>query len=87
MGNADITIDRLRNLQTVRLVWIDGGLHANEVVGIHQLIETAYCCLATDDEAVRILNDVIILLTHANRMDRNCRVTGICVNPNQKKPV
>ena len=24
------------------VVWIDGGLHANEVVGAHQLIQTAY---------------------------------------------
>jgi hypothetical protein len=24
------------------VVWIDGGLHATEVVGAHQLIETAY---------------------------------------------
>ncbi|GGB17552.1 M14 family metallopeptidase [Puia dinghuensis] len=49
------------------IVWIDGGLHANEVVGAHQLIETAYQLLSrTDPETVNILDKVIILLTHAN---------------------
>ncbi|RZK82221.1 MAG: peptidase [Pedobacter sp.] len=49
------------------VVWIDGGLHANETVGIHQLIETAWQ-LATrkDTETEKILNDVVILMTHAN---------------------
>jgi hypothetical protein len=42
-------------------------LHANETVGIHQLIETAYELLSrNDDETKRILDDVIILMTHAN---------------------
>ncbi len=49
------------------IVWIDGGLHATETVGIHQLIETTWNLLSrNDDETLRILNDVIILLTHAN---------------------
>lgn len=49
------------------VVWIDGGLHATEMVGTHQLIETAYQLASrTDDETTRILNDVIVLLTHAN---------------------
>jgi hypothetical protein len=49
------------------VVWIDGGLHATETVGIHQLIETTWNLLSrNDDETLRILNDVIILLTHAN---------------------
>ncbi len=49
------------------VVWIDGGLHATETVGIHQLIETAYQLLSrNDDETLRILDDVIILMTHAN---------------------
>ena len=35
------------------VVWIDGGLHATETVGIHQLIETAYQLLSrTDDETL-----------------------------------
>lgn len=49
------------------VVWIDGGLHATEVVGSHQLIETAYQLVTrTDNETLDILNNVIILLVHAN---------------------
>jgi len=49
------------------IVWIDGGLHATEVVGAHQLIESAYQLLSrTDAETVNILDKVIILMTHAN---------------------
>jgi len=69
MGNADITMEQATAFAKTgkAVVWIDGGLHANETVGIHQLIETAYQLLSrTDDETIRILNDVIILMTHAN---------------------
>ena len=49
------------------VVWIDGGLHATEVVGIHQLIETIYNVVSrNDEENKRILDHVIILFTHAN---------------------
>jgi hypothetical protein len=49
------------------VVWIDGGLHATETVGTHQLIETAYQLISrTDPETMRILDNVIILLTHCN---------------------
>lgn len=49
------------------VVWIDGGLHATETVGIHQLIETAYQLVSrTDPETMRILDNVVILMTHAN---------------------
>jgi hypothetical protein len=49
------------------VVWIDGGLHATEVVGIHQLIETIYQVLSRNDaETKRILDNVVILFTHAN---------------------
>ena len=49
------------------VVWIDGGLHATEVVGAHQLIEIAYqLCNRTDDETTYILDNVIILIVHAN---------------------
>lgn len=49
------------------VVWIDGGLHANEVVGIHQLIETAYNLVSRNDqETTQILDKVIVLMTHAN---------------------
>ncbi len=49
------------------VVWIDGGLHATEVLGAQQLMETVWQMVsATDDETLRILNDVIILFVHAN---------------------
>ena len=49
------------------VVWIDGGLHATETVGAHQLIETAYQLVSRKDSAtLRILDNVIILLNHAN---------------------
>ncbi len=49
------------------VVWIDGGLHATEVLGAHQLIEMSYQMVSrTDDETMRFLDDVIILFTHAN---------------------
>lgn len=49
------------------VVWIDGGLHATEVVGTHQLIETMYQVITRNDaETKRILDKVIILFVHAN---------------------
>src|SRR6201991_1028862 len=49
------------------VIWIDGGLHATEVVGAHQLIETMWQLVSrTDAETMNILNNDIILLAHAN---------------------
>ena len=49
------------------VVWIDGGLHATEVLGAAQLTEMVYRLNEyTDAETTRILDDVIILATHAN---------------------
>ncbi len=49
------------------VVWIDGGLHATETVGTHQLIETVWQFASrTDAETLRILRDTIILCVHAN---------------------
>ncbi len=49
------------------VVWIDGGLHATEVLGAHQLIETVYQLVTrTDPETTRFLNDLVILAVHAN---------------------
>jgi hypothetical protein len=49
------------------VVWIDGGLHASEVLCAQALIETLYQLVnATDAETLRILDDVIILFVHAN---------------------
>jgi Zinc carboxypeptidase len=49
------------------VVWIDGGLHATEVLGAQQLTETIYQLLSrNDEETLRFLRDVIILAVHAN---------------------
>ena len=49
------------------IVWIDGGLHATETLGIHQLIETLWNLVSRKDaETMRILEHTIILMTHAN---------------------
>ena len=49
------------------VVWIDGGLHASEVLGAQQLMELVYEMVSRNDpETLRFLNDVIILAVHAN---------------------
>src|SRR5581483_2114850 len=49
------------------IVWIDGGLHATETVGAHQLIETIWTFASRNDpETLRILDQCIILFVHAN---------------------
>lgn len=49
------------------VVWIDGGLHATEVLGAHQLMETVYQLVSRDDEETRrFLRDVIVLCVHVN---------------------
>jgi Zinc carboxypeptidase len=49
------------------VVWVDGGLHATEVLGAHQLMELVYQMVSGDDpETQRILRDVILLAVHAN---------------------
>ena len=49
------------------VVWIDGGLHADEVLGAQQLIQLVYELASGDDaETLRILREVIVLVVHAN---------------------
>ena len=58
---------RKLSLEGKAIVWIDGGLHSTETVGIHQLTETIYQTLTRDDEEMtRILDKVVILFVHAN---------------------
>ena len=64
-----LTDDQARALvkEGKAVIWIDGGLHANEVLGAQQLIETIWQFASkTDEETMRILKDVIILAAHAN---------------------
>jgi len=49
------------------VVWIDGGLHATEVLGAQQLMELVYQMVSRSDaETLRFLRDVILLAVHAN---------------------
>jgi len=49
------------------VIWIDGGLHASEVLGAAQLLEFVYEMVSRNDpETMRFLNDVIILAVHCN---------------------
>ncbi|GMQ29398.1 M14 metallopeptidase family protein [Algoriphagus confluentis] len=69
LGRAEISLEEAKKLSKAGkpIVWIDGGLHANEVVGAQQLIETLYQLASrNDEETLRILDEVIILLVHAN---------------------
>ncbi|MEW6323014.1 MAG: M14 metallopeptidase family protein [Acidobacteriota bacterium] len=64
-----LTDDQARALarEGKAVVWIDGGLHATEVLGAAQLTETIYQLVSrTDDETLRFLRDAIILAVHAN---------------------
>ena len=49
------------------VVWIDGGLHASELLGIQQLMELVWQMVSRDDpETMRFLDEVILLAVHAN---------------------
>src|SRR5262245_34617170 len=66
---AEVSDEQARQLAKdgKSVVWIDGGLHATEVLGAQQLIETVYRLnTKTDPETMRILNDDIILCTLVN---------------------
>jgi hypothetical protein len=65
----NLTDEQARTLarESKVVVWIDGGLHATEVLGAQQLIETIYRLnTKSDPETLRILNDVVILCTLVN---------------------
>ncbi len=64
-----VTAEQARDLAArgKAVVWIDGGLHASEVLCAQVLLETVYRFLAANDaETKRILDDVVILFVHAN---------------------
>jgi zinc carboxypeptidase len=49
------------------VVWIDGGLHATEVLGSHQLLEHVWQMASLNDpETLRILDDVVQLVVQVN---------------------
>ena len=58
---------RLLAAEGKAVVWIDGGLHATEVLGAQQLMELVFQLVSrTDPETTRVLRDVIVLAVHAN---------------------
>jgi hypothetical protein len=68
------------------VVWIDGGLHATEVLGAQQLIETSYRLVSGEDEETRrILRDVVILLVHANPDGHDLVADWYLRNPDPQK--
>ncbi|MCE7041445.1 M14 metallopeptidase family protein [Dyadobacter sp. CY312] len=69
LGRAEVSEEEARALvaEGKPVIWIDGGLHANETVGSHQLIETLYQLASRKDpETIKILDNVIILLAQVN---------------------
>src|SRR6476469_1465663 len=64
-----LTDDQARALaaEGKAVVWIDGGLHATEVLGAQQLLKLVYQLVnLSDPETLRILKDVIVLATPVN---------------------
>ena len=64
-----LTDDQARALaaEGKAVVWIDGGLHATEVLGAQQLMELVYQMVSKNDpETLRLLKDVILLATCVN---------------------
>ncbi|MGI9090458.1 MAG: M14 family metallopeptidase [Gemmatimonadaceae bacterium] len=64
-----LTDDQARRLagEGRAVVWIDGGLHSNESLGVTQLGQIVYDLLSqTDPETQRILKECIILAVPAN---------------------
>jgi hypothetical protein len=67
MGQVDSATAAGLAAQGKAVVWIDGGLHATEVLGAQQLMETLWQMVSRNDpETRRILDDVVILFVHAN---------------------
>ena len=70
LANAEgLTDDAARALarEGKAVVWIDGGLHANETLGAQQLLEHVWQMVSrTDPETLRFLDDVIQLCVLVN---------------------
>ncbi|HUS86501.1 MAG TPA: M14 metallopeptidase family protein [Bacteroidales bacterium] len=65
----DLTEEQAKELSNEgkAVVWIDGGLHATEVVGSQQLMELVYQMVSNNDpETLRFLDDIILLAVFAN---------------------
>jgi hypothetical protein len=68
------------------IVWIDGGLHATEVLGAQQLIETVWQLVSKNDpETIRFLKDDIVLATLVNPDGMELVSNWYMRNPDEKK--
>ena len=84
----NLTDDQARELakEGKAVVWIDGGLHASETVGSQQLMEQVYQMASrTDDETLRLLNDVIGLYVLANPDGQELVANWYMREPDPKK--
>jgi hypothetical protein len=83
-----LTDDQARALarEGKTVIWIDGGLHATEVLGAHQLLEHVWQMVSQDDEETRrILDDVIQLVVHANPDGMELVSSWYMRNPDETK--
>ncbi|MEX2182360.1 MAG: M14 family metallopeptidase [Gemmatimonadaceae bacterium] len=68
------------------IVWIDGGLHATEVLGAQQLLETSWQLVSgNDDETARFRNDLIVIMVHANPDGMDLVSDWYMRNPNPQR--
>ena len=66
-GRVDSATARRLAQSGKSVVWIDGGLHADEVLGANQLLELVWQMVSMNDpETLRILDDDIILAVQVN---------------------
>ena len=66
-GRVDSATARKLAQSGKAVVWIDGGLHATEVLGANQLLELVWQMNSMNDpETLRILDDCIILAVQVN---------------------
>jgi hypothetical protein len=69
MATAKATPEEARQLanEGKAVVWMDGGLHASEVLCAQVLTESVYQFVTLNDpETLRLLDDVVMLFVHAN---------------------
>src|SRR5690606_5326753 len=60
------------------VVWIDGGMHSNEMVGSHQLIETFYQLTNRNDAEINnYLDKVVVLMWHVRSEERRVGKGGL----------
>jgi hypothetical protein len=68
------------------VVWLNGGLHSNEIVNSEALFWTAYQFVSQNDpETMRILNDVIMLVTQVNPDGMELTANWYMRDPDPKK--